>query len=308
MFVYWGDTDSGKGHIKDYARLNDKTYLLWFKLQLKKVYTQGHIDGGEWRDETVRRVIYHSLDGELRKCEKTESKIWKADRVVEKKTKNAVRLYDRKPKKKKRKGYSQEDLKKYTQKEYIHTNVYFDMILQDNHSMDSGKNVNGLCQEITSDMIKDYYDEILKDVDLINYILPEWAVNDMLPYLRKSVNIVPYKSDHLDKCISHLDGFSRLRPSENGNKLLDVYAENKNRVWRYLDTFYEDIERMKRRLERNEIPYIMFDLDTDSSPDTFGWKVDVDRKYTHRGHNWDEEIASSLESIAKEYLSLRSLK
>ena len=48
----------------------------------------------------------------------------------------------------------------------------------------------------------------------------------------------------------------------------------------------------------------MFDLDTDSYPDTFGWQVDVDRKFTHRGDRggWDCENYDRVAEIAKEYI------
>ena len=77
MFVYWGSNDSGKSHLKNYAKLNNKTNLLWLNHEIRKIKTQTHIDEITWREETIHRIIYHNLDNELRKCDKKERRIWR---------------------------------------------------------------------------------------------------------------------------------------------------------------------------------------------------------------------------------------
>ena len=51
----------------------------------------------------------------------------------------------------------------------------------------------------------------------------------------------------------------------------------------------------------------MFDLDQDSYTDFFGWELDLDRKYSHRGARWEGERYEKVVEIAKEYIHLRSL-
>ena len=168
-------------------------------------------------------------------------------------------------------------------------------------------NNEGMCKPITHDVIKDYYDEIFKDVDIMSYILPSWAMKDLAGLLRKSVNVIPYKSDLIDSFVSKMDGFVNFRESEYGNDLIEVYNEDKNRVWRWLDSFHEEDEKIKRRLNYYDIPYVMFDLDQDSYTDFFGWELDLDRKYSHRGARWEGERYEKVVEIAKEYIHLRSL-
>ena len=299
MFVYWGGIDSGKGHIRSLAKLNSKTQLLWLPLRIIKVITQNHIHEDTWRDETCHRIIYHNIDDELRKCERKQDRVWRPHKFCH--SQSSIRpkesSTEKVKRKKKRKEYTQEHISKYTQKEYIGTLVYHDMLM----------NTEGLCKPITHDIIKDYYDEIFKDVDIMSYILPSWAMGDLAGLLRKSVNVIPYKSDHLDSCVSKLDGFVNFREEEYGNDLIEVYNEDKNRVWKWLDSFHEDDEKIKRRLKSYDIPYVMFDLDQDSYTDFFGWELDLDRKYSHRGARWEGERYEKVVEIAKEYIHLRSL-
>ena len=116
--------------------------------------------------------------------------------------------------------------------------------------------------------------------------------------LRNSVNIIPYKSNHLDSVISKLDHFK----SQTGDDLFEVYEQNKNLVWRWLDSFQKEMDGIEDKLKQRNIPYRMFDLDTDSYPDTFGWQVDVDRKFSHRGEAWKHENYDRIEEIANEYI------
>ena len=293
MFIYWGGIDSGKGHIRSLAKLNSKTQLLWLPLRIIKVITQNHIHEDTWRDETHHQIIYHNIDDELRKCERKQDRVWRPQKFHH--TQNKIQTNkDKYRERKKGKKYTQEHISKYTQKEYIGTSVYYDIIMTINNE--------GMCKPITHDVIKDYYDEIFKDVDIMSYILPSWAMRDLAGLLRKSVNVIPYKSDLIDSFVSKMDGFVNFRESEYGNDLIEVYNEDRNRVWRWLDSFHEDDEKIKRRLKSYDIPYVMFDLDQDSYTDFFGWELDLDRKYSHRGERCEKIV-----EIAKEYIHLRSL-
>jgi|TARA_B100000424_G_scaffold150275_1_gene114568 hypothetical protein len=214
---------------------------------------------------------------------------------------------DKKRKKEvKSRKYSEEDIVKYTQKEYMGTLVYYDIIRRHD-----GRGEKGISVPLTSELLKDHYHKIFEGVDIMSYIIPSWAMRDLAELLRKSVNVIPFKSDHLDSCVSKLDGFSNFRflsvdNSEYGNDLLEVYNQDKNRVWKWLDSFREDDEKVKRRLKSYDIPYVMFDLDQDSYTDFFGWEREMDRKYSHRGKTWEGERYEKVVEIAKEYIHLHS--
>ena len=303
MFVYWGSNDSGKAHLKHYAKLNNKTNLLWMNNEIRKIKTTTHINEISWTEETIHRIIYHDLDG-FRKCEKIENRIWEDSgmgRIVNGTIKPVKAGHG--PKSPKRKRYSKEHLLKYTQKKYIDTSVYFDMITKYNKFLGD----DGICKPLTHDTLKNHYDEILEDVDLITFILPDWAIDALEDVLRNSVNIIPYKSNHLDSVISKLDGFKNFRATEFGNDIFEVYKQDKTRIWRWLDSFQEEIDDIKKNLTQRNIPYQMFDLDTDSYPDTFGWQVDVDRKFSHREKSWQCDNYKNIEAIAKEYISVKFL-
>ena len=296
MFVYWGSNDSGKAHLKHYAKLNNKTSLLWMQNEIRKIKTITHINEIWWTDETIHRTLYHDLDG-FRKCEKIENRIWRHhDHSHNISTINPIRTQKVKSNKK---TYSWGQLQKYTQKEYVQTNVYFDIISSYNKVFG-----DSICKPLTHDTLNNHYDEILSDVDLLfTFILPDWVIDDLEDVLRNSVNIIPYKSNHLDSVISKLDGFKNFRDFEVGSDLFEVYETDKNRVWRWLDSFQKEMDGIEDKLKQRNIPYQMFDLDTDSYPDTFGWQVDVDRKFTHRGEAWKHENYDRVEEIAKEYIS-----
>ena len=71
MFVYWGTNDNGKTHLKHYAQVNNKTYILWMPNEIRKIKTTTHIDEISWTDETVHVTKYHNLNG-FRKCNNTK--------------------------------------------------------------------------------------------------------------------------------------------------------------------------------------------------------------------------------------------
>tara|TARA_Y100001937_G_C7077038_1_gene311099 strand:- start:272 stop:1189 length:918 start_codon:yes stop_codon:yes gene_type:complete len=305
MFVYWGSNDSGKSHLKNYAKLNNKTNLLWLNHEIRKIKTQTHIDEITWREETIHRIIYHNLDNELRKCDKKERRIWRHAEHIHRDSSinpDKIQYGPRNPLVKKKKGYTKDHIKKYTQKEFVNTTVYFDMIL----SYGGGWG-DGICKPLTHDVLKDHYEEILEDVDVLSFLLPEWAIDALEDKLRKSVNIIPYKSNHLDSVISKLDGFKNFRVTEWGNDILEVYKQDKNRIWRWIDSFQEEMDDIKKNLTRRNIPYQMFNLDEDSYADTFGWEKEISRKFSHRGESWKCDNYKNIEAIAKEYISIRSL-
>ena len=173
MFVYWGYSDSGKDHIKNYAQHNDKTVLIWHKARkyIKKIYSTVHYQGVYWRDETFRKVIYHYIDG-FRKCEKKTNLIYHHMQFkTNKSSMNPNNSRSSYYQAKRKRNYSKDDIKKYSQIEYINTNLYYDII----------KLYNEVGEVFTREMLD--YDEIFKDVDLISVTPPEYVIEDNIECL-----------------------------------------------------------------------------------------------------------------------------
>lgn len=300
MFVYWGGHDSGKEHMKQYAMINNKTQLLWMirrnsiTKNIIKLYNTVHINGFLWRDETIRKIIYHNING-FRKCEKTEDLIYKYEPF--KHPKGSITPTDRSTyyKLKRKRNYTNDDIEKYSQIEYINTNLYYDII----------KNfIDKIGEEIPREMF--VYDEIFKDVDLVSLRPPPHVVEDNVQLFQSSINIVPYKSNVLDSIFSKLDNFLHTY-SQSDIDLLEAYNTDKNIVWNYLDEYKRQEDYVIRLLKKHDIPYIMFDLDTDSYKDTFGWETELPRDYTHRKDSWkNNERYDMILDIAKEYIHLHS--
>ena len=296
MYVYWGGIESGKAHLRQYAMANNKTTLLWCTIgkHIIKVYNTVHYQREYWRDETVRKIIYHNIDG-FRKCEREENKIYhhkpymQGNSTINQQSKisnyRTVANY---------RNYSKDDINKYSQIEYINTNLYFDIIA---HNIDE-------IGDIMNSKILDY-DDIFKDVDLISHILPKYVIEDNINLLQSSINIVPYKSNKLDSIISKLDGFRIFQKHlEDDNDILEVYSIDKNRIWNWLDEFTKQHDSTIAMLEEYNIPYQMFDLDNDSYKDVFGWDIDLPRDYTHKKNSWqDNERYATIVKIAQEYLA-----
>ena len=294
MYVYWGGVDSGKAHLKHYAMLNNKTNLLWDLIgkYIKKIYTTTHHYESNWRDETIHRIIYHNING-LRKCEKKENRVYQYESYSHKNSAIDPNAAFHGIRGNKRKGYSVDDINKYTQIEYINTNIYFDII---------SKHVNQICQDMDRKILD--YDEIFKDVDLLTFIPPKYVIQDNINLFQSAINIVPYKSNKIDSIISKLDGFADYQPHLEYNlDLLEVYNTDKNRVWYWLDEFNRQKDDVIELLKKYEIPYIMFDLDTDSYKDVFGWDIELPRNHTHRKSSWqNNERYAMIQDIAKEYV------
>ncbi len=293
MFVYWGYCDSGKDHIKNYAIHNDKTVLIWHegRKSIQKIYTTVHHQGVYWRDETVRRIIYHYIDG-FRKCEKKANSIY--TKIPYKHTSSSINPNNSRSnyyhsnyyQLKKNRNYSKDDIKKYSQIEYINTNLYYDII---------SSYIKQICEDIPREAHD--YGEIFKDVDLVSFVPPEYVIEDNVELLKSSINIVPYKSNILDCIISKLDLYTGV------DDLLEVYNTDKNIIWNYLDEYNKEQDNVIDLLKKYNIPYQMFDLDTDSYKDTFGWEIELPRDYSHRKDSWqDNERYDMIQDIAKEYV------
>ena len=152
-------------------------------------------------------------------------------------------------------------------------------------------------------VIKKIDPSYMHDVDLL--LLRDFSViTHNIVLFQSTTNVIPYKTNFTDSAISKLDKFGTHRPEEYGNKLLDVYNQDKNRVWHFLDCYLKDIDDTVELCKSNDIPYIMFNLDEDSYEDTYGWGEIQYRDLTNHQKVWQKgEKYDILENIAREYVS-----
>ena len=63
MFIYWGYPCGGKRHMKKYAHINNKTYLMWCHhghwIRKRKVTTNYYEN--DWSDETMNEFTIISI-------------------------------------------------------------------------------------------------------------------------------------------------------------------------------------------------------------------------------------------------------
>ena len=325
MFVYWGGPDSGKGHMIKYAQLNNKPFLKWKEYSIVKQIPTLNVlgqndDGRFWWDKTDIEQIYHKRCDEIfvRKTEWTTHKVCPLyvnrtdyNFCNPEYNKNADEdwLHDRKI-------FSEKYIKKYTQKEYIGTHIYHHMI---SRAKGVGFTVaNSVLDPITPTKCPQLpLHEIMDDVELSflfvhtdgNY---DADIIELSDYLKGCDNIIPYKSNILDTVTTKLDKMGHLGFELNKNNVLDVYNDNKEKLWSYVDRFFDFITNMKNILESNNIPYRMFDLDNDDYKDTFGWEnYPIDRNLSHPKqiiyNDLQNEKWKVLEDLAKEYIMDRGL-
>ena len=85
--------------------------------------------------------------------------------------------------------------------------------------------------------------------------------------------------------------------------MLELYNTDKNRVWYWLDEFNRQEDDIITLLKKYNIPYRMFDLDTDRYKDVFGWEIELPKNYTHRKNSWqNNDRYAIIQDIAKEYV------
>ena len=317
MFIYWGYPCGGKTHVKNYAMINSKNLLSWNHighLIRKKKYKVNYHEGIEWVDLNIDHIYYHKnkkYDG-LKTNHYSEHKIEIFGRGVGQLfsqnnsiiTKESI-LQDRKIIKKVKKSikYKEDHVEKYTREEYLNTLIYHEMLC---------RHTKQVCEaKLTDDILKEHYDEIFDDVDIVThpYMWYEDIVKSNLQRLRTANNIVPFKSNKLHQTITFLDDYPVGRWDNNDgiwtnrSDPVGLFDAPKEKIWAYLDEWNNDINVTTSLLKKYEIPFQYFDLDLDSYKDTFGWDIEIDRTTTYFDNTWDEERYKKVEIIAKEYLS-----
>ncbi len=329
MFIYWGGINGGKIHMRNYAIINSKNVLAWqhiggvirkrkfnvnfSPLDSTKPIEVNNREGIDWVDLNVDHIYYHkhrNYDG-LKSNSYSEHKIQILGRDftgfcysnMDVLTEESV-LEDRKVIRKIKNSvlYKEKDVEKYTKEEYLNTLIYHEMLC---------KHKKQFCEPtLYDDVLKEHYDEIFDDVDLVThpYMWHEDIVKSNLQRIRKANNIVPIKSNKLHQTITflhdypvgrwdYIDGIWANRADPVG-----LFDAPKEKIWAYLDEWNNDINVTTSLLKKYDIPFQYFDLDLDSYKDTFGWDIELNRTTTYFDTFWNEEKYKKAEIIAKEYL------
>ena len=333
-YYYWGFTDTGKNHLRLFAKANDKIYLMFkgwdegnqpFRSHfcqtnsatsnvstgnvatgIVKHITETHYRETNWNDQTYIKRIYHNNNG-LRVSDISNRQIFSKftgighlSQIHPNDLKGGITI-------KNKTNLSDEDIKKYSDVKYIGTEIYRYIC---------SRYTSIAFQPLTREVVGNQWDEILEDVDCmqVDEHLRDWIVDDLVPYFREGTNLVPFKSDHLDNYISKLDGFADFIPEINyRGSLFDAYEKDKEFVWMWLDQWNIKLKNIVDKLRERKIPFTYFDLDKDSYKDVFkGWDYEIPRDFSHRRKFWItgkdfEKRYSKVKSIAEEYIELRKL-
>ena len=311
-YFYWGGADSGKNHIRVYSRANDKVYLMSTVGDntarvghiFNKHITETHLRESNWNDQTYTKKIYHNNNG-LRVSQNVNRSIYSKFLGIG--HFSQIHPYDLKGSVKNKIVISDEDIKKYSDVKYIGTEIYWYIC---------SKYTSKAFQPLTREVVGNQWEDILEDVDCmqVDESMKDWIIEDLVPYFREGINLVPFKSDHLDNYISKLDGFANFIPEIHyGGNLLEIYEKDKEFVWKWLDQWNIKLKETVDKLRERKIPFTYFDLDKDSYKDVFkGWDYELPRNFTHRKKFWmtGENFESryyKVKSIAEEYIELRKL-
>ena len=142
-----------------------------------------------------------------------------------------------------------------------------------------------------------------------------------IEFIKNSVNIVPYKENHLDSIISKLACFDKGLAARRSFKitgkfvvfkdLVDAFVKHREMVWLHLDDIMNEGYNIEKRLRQYNIEYQYFNLDKDDY-DIFDCQVNLPRTYTHPDWDLSNEKTydnwSQLRHIAEEYISDRNLQ
>ena len=319
MKIYWGGLDSGKGHVVKYARLHNKTFIQWKKYQIIKRHTKCLNYGYDiherlWWDIEDNWEVFHKR--------KDENNV----RVSEFKTGELCPLFMMRNFSNysnpdwgqeseikwegSRKLFKKEDYVKYMQRQYIDSNVY-NFMIRTNKVEDTLDNIN-----IDKTLLP--FGRIVYGVDLMfMFQFTDGNFDEEIIYwsdfLKRQTNILPYKEDLLDSITTKFDKVGHLSGELWGCDLMHEYKNNKERLWKYMDDFFEHEKRIENIMKSNNIPYIKFNLDRDSYEDIFGWGENImDNTQSHPYYailtepdhylRWEE-----VKTISKEYMYERGL-
>ena len=269
--VYLGLINSGKGQAMYYARTKKKTIAKWKKRHIVKII---HDSTFQIKEKLFERKIHHTLtrDNDVDSIQREEK-----DSIYNEPKDNENWIWQE-------------------------------------HKMEAGfMNPNSIWKgrpkgrddtvHPNQQVIKKIDPSYMHDVDLL--LLRDFSViTHNIVLFQSTINVIPYKTNLVDSARSKLDKFGTHRAEEYGNKLLDVYNKDKNRVWDFLDCYLKDIDDTIMLCKSNNIPYVMFNLDEDNYEDTFGWGELQYRDLTNHNRIWQRgDRYDILDNMAKEYVS-----
>lgn len=318
MKIYWGKGDSGKTHLIKYARLNDKTFIQWKKYQIIKRKTKCF-----YYDYDVNDRLWWNIQDDWEVFHKRKD----MDNIIcsEFTTKEISPLYTNNEKNHYsnpqwgleseskwdggRKPFTREQFVKFMQRDYIDTDIY-NVMVRSNAIADTCENIN-----LYHDTLP--FDRIVSDVDLMfMFQFTDGNFYDEIVYysdfLSQHTNIIPYKGNILDSVTTKFDKVGHLGRDMIGCDLMHEYENNKDKLWNYMDGFFEYDRKILECFKKHNIPYIMFDLDADSYVDVFEWKIyPFERNMTHMQNTFNDQCHYDrwveVEKIAKEYIYERKL-
>tara|TARA_B100001093_G_scaffold334158_1_gene319108 strand:- start:377 stop:1393 length:1017 start_codon:yes stop_codon:yes gene_type:complete len=333
MKVYWGRKSGGKLHMRFLSKLNSQTLVIsdnFFTITedqyiIKEKYTVKNRgvspDGRLWIDIIIDGKTYYRLDEKSLKLYCSEYR----NQGVKKLHFHTYDAYINPSQVQQSSGRHKEYYDKFIsnrifsdeeRKRILHDTEKINTVLYNKALDEERKNccqlgyttLNLNAREIFEDvdiLLIDNYDIIEQKISVGHYEMPP----QLLKIIRESTNIVPIKSNLLDHVVLMLDSFSHHTGHKYCDTPVQIYKENKNILWEYLDTEIGQVHKVVKSLESKKIPYQYFDLDTDSYKDVFDFELDLPRDYTSYCFTWKNHMDrhADLEKIAKEYISLRNI-
>lgn len=293
LHVYWGGSNSGKAHLIKYATLNSKSLLKFKQYQIIKRdfdcrECDYDINDRLWWHVVEDCSVYHKRKDEnnVRVSKFTNDTVGPTHCVPTLqnysspgKTDIADTKWERNP----NGMYKKSQYVKYMGKEYIDTTIYNKMVAT-NH-------VGRSLDKIVDHKDKFDIDEISENTDLLFLFSHAFDDDDFTDdtlyyanHFKNAKHIVPYKENLIDSIASKLDGVA-----DEGGKLglvdmnlMDLAMRNKEKLWQYIDSYFEYDKNTIKLLERLNIDYIKFNLDSNAYVETFGWdKYPFKKDFTH---------------------------
>jgi len=322
MNIYWGYDNSGKLHMRYYAMYNGKTILTSHHRNIDKekytVRNRGTTPNNiHWIDFDLHRKLYFKEGLRLSSCEYKYSSFMKLSFSADDAYINPDAVQKNIKMKNKSNtiwslGFTESDLKKYMSDKYRGTNIYYFAFLQ-HCQINKCEPIGYTTMNINSNKIFDDVDLIMTDGEyhfLLQQVDSDFSIPPhVLIKLKKSNNVIPYKSEILDCIVKQIDSFSHHTLHKYNETPTEIYKRDKNIIWDYLDYERNQPVKIAKLLRKHNIPYRYFNLDSDSYKEVFGWEHEIDKEYTSYAPSWQgyEDRFNEVESIAKEYIALRNI-
>ena len=271
MYVYWGGRNTGKSHLKRLCIGSKKTYTDYYRSPyvIKKTIVT----------DKLQRYFYYKIDDSLKIHEKVDE--------LSISFKYAEKV-----------NFAGDSIRTKPKDPSLYESIENGWIERLKHKVSPLKDD----MESIWNLVQDSYIHI-QPLSLLNLYphkgsfesKPTIMNTHFVDILKQYTHIIPYKSDMVDGHMSKLNMFYSNPEYYYYNKREDL--------WVYLDTFYNNINHMKFILESHDIPYHMFDLDSDSYA-IMGLDECIPKNYTHPVYT-DPDKEKVLKDISKSYELVR---